>query len=55
MDCGARSTATLIRLLNAGDTEGVGLCMGEITERNKGDTHLGVKGGRGRLHVSVRG
>ena len=34
MDCGARSTATLIRVLNAGDTEGVGLCMREITERN---------------------
>ena len=55
MDCGARPAATLIRVLNAGDTEGVGLCMGEITERNQRDTYRGVKGGRGRLYVSVRG
>ena len=55
MDCGARSTATLIRVLNAGDTEGVGLCMGEITERNQRDTYRGVKGGRRGLHDFVRG
>ena len=54
MDCGARPTATLIRLLNAGDTEGVDLCMGEVTERNQRDTYRGVKGGRRGLHVSVR-
>ena len=55
MDCGARSTATLIRVLNAGDTERAGLCMREITERNLRDTYRGVKGGRRGLHISVRG
>ena len=43
VDCGARSTATLTRVLNAGDTEGVGVCMREITERNQRDTYRGVK------------
>ena len=55
MDCGARSTATLIRALSAGDTEEIGVCMREITERNQRDTHWGVKGGRRRLPLSVRG
>ena len=53
MNCGTRPTATLIRVLNAGDTEGAGVCMRESTERNRRDR--GVKGGRRRLHVSVRG
>ena len=55
MDCGARSTATLTRVLNAGDTERVGVCMREITERNQRGTYRGVKGGRRGLRVSVWG
>ena len=46
MDCGTRPTATLTRVLNAGDTEGAGVCTREITERNQRDTNRGVKGGR---------
>ena len=53
VDCGARPTATLTRVLNAGDTEGVGVCMREITERNQRGTYRGVKGGTRWLRVSV--
>ena len=47
MDCGARSTATLIRALDAGDTEGVSVCMGDGRDhREKPESYLpGGEGG----------